>query len=75
MQEQESEELALPGHFKMEYDHRDDRYRCSIEPKIGDCVAIDLPTNLKYNTGGLDPQEAEHLRMIVLGLNEKLKSM
>ncbi|MEE4248758.1 MAG: hypothetical protein V2I33_25555 [Kangiellaceae bacterium] len=65
----------MPGHFKMEYEHRHDKYRSSIDPNIEDCVAVDLPTNLKYGSGGLDPQEAEHLRMIVLGLNEKLKSM
>jgi hypothetical protein len=55
MHEQEEEELKMPGHFKMEYDHRTDRYRSSIDPSIEDCVAVDLPTNLKYGTGGLDP--------------------
>jgi hypothetical protein len=74
MKEHGEEELKLPAHYCLEFDHRNDAYSKSVDPNIED-VAIDLPTNLKFGSGGLDAHEAEHLRMVILGLNEKLKSM
>jgi hypothetical protein len=74
MKEEQEEELKLPAHYRLEYDHRNDKFQKSIDPKIED-VAVDLPTNLKFGQGGLNPHEAEHLRMVILGLNEKLKGM
>ena len=59
----------------MEYSHRRDEFMSSIDPNSEPSVAIDLPTKFTSETGGLSPQDAEHLRMVILGLNEKLKGM
>ena len=74
MMEQEEEELKLPSHLRMEYGHRHDAYSKSIDPKVAD-LEIDLPYNFREGQGALNAQEAEHLRMVVLGLVEKLKGM
>ena len=74
MMEQEAEELKLPAHLRMEYGHRHDSYARSIDPQAAE-LEIDLPTNLREGQGALNATEAEHLRMVVLGLVEKLKGM
>ena len=74
MKEQEEEEIKIPAHLRMEYGHRHDSYARSIDPKAAE-LEIDLPYNFREGQGALTAQEAEHLRMVVLGLVEKLKGM
>ena len=38
-------------------------------------LALDLSKTIKGQTGSLTAQEADHLRMVILGLNEKLKTL
>lgn len=40
-----------------------------------DELALNLSKTLKGQTGSLTAQEADHLRMVILGLNEKLKTL
>lgn len=40
-----------------------------------DELALDLSKTIKGQTGALTAQEADHLRMVILGLNEKLKTL
>ena len=63
----------MPAHL-LEYDHRYDEYASSIQ-NPGRVIAVDLPSKLQLGSGSITENEAEHLRMVVLGLNEKLKGM
>lgn len=45
------------------------------QPVQLETLALDLKEGVKLQTGPLDAQKAEHLRTLLIGLNEKLKAM
>jgi hypothetical protein len=70
VEEQTESALKFPGHsIAYELAHPGE------DPELTPVLEDDLPLNLRLGSGSLNAHDAEHLRVVMLGLIEKLKGM